>query len=84
MPESWLDLAPDTEFGLATLPYGVFSTNTEGSDRRTGVAIGSTWVRPRAPWEPPSPIWSAAPPWTRLWGPDARSGTRYEELCRPG
>ena len=40
MPESWLDLAPDTEFGLATLPYGVFSTNTEGSDRRTGVAIG--------------------------------------------
>ena len=41
MPESWLDLAPDAEFGLATLPYGVFSTDTQGSDRRTGVAIGA-------------------------------------------
>lgn len=40
MPESWLDLAPDAEFGLATLPYGVFSTDAQGSDRRTGVAVG--------------------------------------------
>jgi fumarylacetoacetase len=35
---SWLDLAPDTGFGPANLPYGVFST--AGTARRTGVAIG--------------------------------------------
>ena len=35
---TWLDLPPDTGFGVTNLPYGVFSTT--GSDRRTGVAIG--------------------------------------------
>lgn len=36
---TWLDLAEDTEFGVANLPYGVFST--PGCARRVGVAIGS-------------------------------------------
>jgi fumarylacetoacetase len=35
---SWLDLPADTGFGLANLPYGVFST--AGTPPRTGVAIG--------------------------------------------
>jgi fumarylacetoacetase len=35
---TWLDLPPDTAFGLANLPYGVFST--PGGAPRTGVAIG--------------------------------------------
>jgi fumarylacetoacetase len=37
-PRTWLDLPPNTEFGLANLPYGVFS---EGwSAARVGVRIG--------------------------------------------
>ncbi|MGY1637004.1 fumarylacetoacetase [Geodermatophilus sp. SYSU D00742] len=36
--QTWLDLPPDTGFGLGNLPYGVFST--PGSQPRTGVAIG--------------------------------------------
>jgi fumarylacetoacetase len=36
---SWLDLPPDTGFGLDNLPYGVFSTEPDGP-RRVGVAIG--------------------------------------------
>ena len=36
--QSWLDLSPDTGFGLGNLPYGVFST--PGTRPRTGVAIG--------------------------------------------
>ncbi|MBB6120060.1 fumarylacetoacetase [Nocardiopsis algeriensis] len=40
MPDSWLDLAPDTEFGLATLPYGVFSTDADPATR-IGVAVGA-------------------------------------------
>ena len=39
MPDSWLDIAPDTQFGPATLPYGVFSTEADPATR-TGVAIG--------------------------------------------
>ncbi|MFE1472099.1 fumarylacetoacetase [Nocardiopsis dassonvillei] len=39
MPDSWLDLAPDTQFGLATLPYGVFGTADDPAPR-TGVAVG--------------------------------------------
>ena len=35
---TWLDLPPDTGFGLDNLPYGVFST--PGTARRTGVAAG--------------------------------------------
>ena len=35
---SWLDLSPDTGFGLANLPYGVFSA--PGTTTRTGVAVG--------------------------------------------
>jgi fumarylacetoacetase len=35
---TWLELPGDTGFGLANLPYGVFST--PGTPRRTGVAIG--------------------------------------------
>jgi len=35
---SWLDLPPDTGFGLDNLPYGVFAT--PGTTPRTGVAIG--------------------------------------------
>lgn len=35
---TWLDLPPDTGFGLDNLPYGVFST--PGTAPRTGVAIG--------------------------------------------
>ncbi len=41
MLQTWLDVAPDAEFGPATLPYGVFSTDPEGAERRTGVAIGA-------------------------------------------
>ena len=35
---TWLELPPDTGFGLHNLPYGVFST--PGTAPRTGVAIG--------------------------------------------
>ena len=35
---TWLELPDDTGFGLANLPYGVFST--PGTPRRTGVRIG--------------------------------------------
>jgi fumarylacetoacetase len=37
---SWLDLPDDTLFGLANLPYGVFSTAGDDDRRRVGVAIG--------------------------------------------
>jgi fumarylacetoacetase len=37
---TWLDLPDDTGFGLANLPYGVFST--PGTAPRTGVAIGNS------------------------------------------
>ncbi|KOX15482.1 fumarylacetoacetase [Nocardiopsis sp. NRRL B-16309] len=40
MPDSWLDLDPDAPFGLATLPYGVFSTAADPAPR-TGVAVGA-------------------------------------------
>ena len=39
MPDSWLDIAPDARFGLATLPYGVFTTDG-GDTPRVGVAVG--------------------------------------------
>lgn len=39
MPDSWLDIAPDAQFGPATLPYGVFSTGDDPATR-PGVAIG--------------------------------------------
>jgi fumarylacetoacetase len=35
---TWLDLPEDTGFGLANLPYGVFSGR--GRVRRTGIAVG--------------------------------------------
>jgi fumarylacetoacetase len=38
---TWLDLPDDHLFGLANLPYGVFST--DGTARRVGVRIGD-WV----------------------------------------
>jgi fumarylacetoacetase len=38
---SWLDVPSESEFGLANLPYGVFSTQDRGP--RTGVAIGD-WI----------------------------------------
>ncbi|GHC81665.1 fumarylacetoacetase [Nocardiopsis terrae] len=38
MPDSWLDIAPDAQFGLATLPYGVYTTGAGGP--RVGVAVG--------------------------------------------
>jgi fumarylacetoacetase len=37
---SWVELPADTGFGLANLPYGVFST--PGSAPRSGVAIGGS------------------------------------------
>jgi fumarylacetoacetase len=39
MTGSWLDLPADHPFGLATLPYGIFST-TDPDLRRVGVRIG--------------------------------------------
>ena len=39
MTTSWLDLPADHPFGLATLPYGVFST-TDPDLRRVGVRVG--------------------------------------------
>ena len=39
MTTSWLDLPVDHLFGLATLPYGIFST-TDPDIRRVGVRIG--------------------------------------------
>lgn len=38
-PKSWLDLPADHPFGLATLPYGVFSSD-DPDLRRVGVRIG--------------------------------------------
>ncbi|HYO18254.1 MAG TPA: hypothetical protein VES02_06265 [Dermatophilaceae bacterium] len=47
MTAGWLDLAADHRFGLATLPYGVFSTT--GPDlRRVGVRIGDLVLDARA------------------------------------
>jgi fumarylacetoacetase len=37
---TWLDLPADTGFGVANLPYGIFST--PDTPRRTGVRIGDT------------------------------------------
>ncbi|MGY1653505.1 fumarylacetoacetase [Geodermatophilus sp. SYSU D01119] len=37
-PTTWLDLPPDTGFGVDNLPYGVFSDAS--GRRRTGVAVG--------------------------------------------
>lgn len=37
--KSFIDLAPDTQFPLQNLPYGVFSPQPEGA-KRVGVAIG--------------------------------------------
>jgi fumarylacetoacetase len=37
-PDSWLELPPDTGFGVANLPYGIFSR--AGGPRKTGIAIG--------------------------------------------
>jgi len=39
MTATWLDLPPDHPFGLATLPYCIFST-TDPDVRRVGVRIG--------------------------------------------
>ena len=39
MTTTWLDLPADHPFGLATLPYGVFSTS-DPDLRRVGVRIG--------------------------------------------
>ena len=39
MSATWLDLPDDHPFGLATLPYGIFST-TDPDLRRVGVRIG--------------------------------------------
>jgi fumarylacetoacetase len=36
---TWLDLPPDTGFGPANLPFGIFST--DGGARRTGIAVGN-------------------------------------------
>jgi fumarylacetoacetase len=38
-PASWLDVPADSMFGLANLPYGVFTTADRSA--RTGVAIGN-------------------------------------------
>lgn len=38
MPDSWLDIAPDAQFGLATLPYGVYTV--DDARPRVGVAVG--------------------------------------------
>ena len=35
---SWVAIPPDSDFTLANLPYGLFSS--EGRDRHVGVAIG--------------------------------------------
>jgi fumarylacetoacetase len=40
---TWLDLPPGTGFGLANLPFGVFSRLVPGSGGRVGVAVGD-WV----------------------------------------
>ena len=39
MTATWLDIPPNHPFGLATLPYGIFST-TDPDLRRVGVRIG--------------------------------------------
>jgi fumarylacetoacetase len=39
MTATWLDVPSDHPFGIATLPYGVFSTGADGR-RRVGVRIG--------------------------------------------
>jgi fumarylacetoacetase len=36
----WLDLPADHPFGLATLPYGSFSSERHSAGRRVGVAVG--------------------------------------------
>jgi fumarylacetoacetase len=39
MTTTWLNLPADHPFGLATLPYGIFST-TDSDLRRVGVRLG--------------------------------------------
>ena len=36
--QSWLRIDPRSDFGLANIPFGVFST--KGTPRRVGTAIG--------------------------------------------
>jgi hypothetical protein len=43
-PKSWLDLPADHPFGLATLPYGVFSTDDPDLRRRYGDEVPVTLV----------------------------------------
>lgn len=45
MPErsSWVPVAPDCDWSLQNLPYGIFSTK-EDSNPRVGVAIGDSIV----------------------------------------
>jgi len=40
---TWLELPPGTGFGLACLPFGIFSAEPGAAARRAGVAIGD-WV----------------------------------------
>ncbi|MDQ6932889.1 MAG: fumarylacetoacetase, partial [Candidatus Eremiobacteraeota bacterium] len=37
--ESWISVAPDSDFPIQNLPYGVF--RRPGEDARVGVAIGN-------------------------------------------
>ena len=39
---SFVSVPADSDFSYDNLPYGVFSTNADGSDRRIGVAIGDS------------------------------------------
>jgi fumarylacetoacetase len=39
---SWLDLPDETPYGLANLPYGVFTTSAEPGRQRIGVRVGES------------------------------------------
>ena len=54
--QSWLDLPPDTGFGLGNLPYGVFSTSgtAAGAPASRSATACSTW--------PPSPATTSTRP----------------------
>ncbi len=41
MPDSWLPIAPESDFSVHNLPFGIFSA--PGRPRRAGVAIGD-WI----------------------------------------
>ena len=98
MTAAWFDLPADHPFGLATLPYGIFSTN-DHAQRRVGVRIGDfvldagaaaefVGVESGICWEQPSLnhfLSLGRPAWTagRGWLTEVLSNPAYRDGIEP-